>query len=78
MGAALLAAACLPLIWLVAAPFVFLAWLPYWLGMPQVWLISLPLAIAGALAVHALLVGVTARVLSRREPHVVARLLGDA
>jgi hypothetical protein len=78
MGAALLAAACLPLIWLVAAPFVFLAWLPYWLDLPQVWLISIPLAIAGALAVHALLVAVTARVLLRREPRVVARLLGEA
>ena len=78
MGAALLAAACLPLIWLVAAPFVFLAWLPYWLEMPQVWLISIPIAVVGALAVHALLVAATARALSRREPHVVARLLGDA
>jgi ABC-2 type transport system permease protein len=78
MGAALLAAACLPLIWLVAAPFVFLAWLPYLLELPQLWLVSLPLAFAGALAVHALLVGAAARVLSRREPRVVARLLGDA
>ena len=78
MGAALLAAACLPLIWLAAAPFVFLAWLPYWLEMPQVWLISIPIAVVGALAVHALLVAATARALSRREPHVVARLLGDA
>jgi hypothetical protein len=78
LGAALLAAACLPLIWLVAAPFAFLAWLPYWLERPQLWLASLPMALAGALAVHALLVGAAAGLLSRREPQVVARLLGDA
>jgi ABC-2 type transport system permease protein len=77
IGVALLTAACLPLIWLGAAPFVFLAWLPYWLEKPQLWLVSLPLSLVGAVAVHALLVGAASRLLSRREPQVVARLLGE-
>jgi hypothetical protein len=57
---------------------VFLAWLPLWLELPRLWLLALPLAGVGALAVHALLVGAAARLLSRREARLVARLLGDA
>jgi ABC-2 type transport system permease protein len=78
LGAVLLAAACIPLIWLVAAPFVLLTWLPLWVDMPWLGLASLPLGLAGALGVHALLVAGAAHLFARREPQVVGRLLGDA
>jgi ABC-2 type transport system permease protein len=66
---------------MLAAPFVFLAWLPALLGQPALWLVSLPLAVAGALAVYGMLVAGAAGLLRRREPEVLERILastGDA
>lgn len=64
---------------LIASPFVFLAWLPLLLGQPWLWLASIPLALAGAAAVYALLVAGAARVLERREPELLERVLeGEA
>src|SRR5204863_8696567 len=62
----------------VASPFVFLAWLPMLLERPWLWLSSLPLALAGAAAVYAMLVAGAARVLERREPDLLQRVLGEA
>lgn len=62
---------------LLAAPFAFLAWLPELLGLRWLWAGSLPLAIAGALAVYAMLVAGAARLLERREPELLAAARGD-
>ena len=40
---------------LLSAPFAFLAWLPYLLGTPWLWALTLPLALAGAAAVYFML-----------------------
>jgi len=63
---------------LAASPFVFLAWLPMLLERPVLWLFSLPLALAGAGAVYAMLVAGAAGVLERREPDLLQRVLGEA
>jgi ABC-2 type transport system permease protein len=63
---------------MLAAPFVFLAWLPILLGRPILWLATLPLAIAGAGAVYAMLVAGAAGLLQRREPEVLERMLSSA
>jgi hypothetical protein len=59
----------------VAAPFVFLAWLPLLLGRAWLWTVTLPLALAGAAAVYAMLIAGAARLLRRREPDVLERIL---
>ena len=61
----------------VSAPFAFLAWLPLLLQDPVLWWISLPLALAGALAVYAMLVAGAERLLLRREPELVAHMLAE-
>lgn len=63
---------------LASAPFAFLAWLPLLLGEPLLWLATLPLALAGALAVYAMLVAGAGRLLQKREPELIARILGEA
>jgi uncharacterized protein (DUF2062 family) len=64
---------------LVASPFVFLGWLPLLLGQPWLWVVSLPLALAGAVAVYALLVAGATRIFQRREPELLERVLeGEA
>jgi ABC-2 type transport system permease protein len=63
---------------IMAAPFVFLAWVPMLLGRPVLWLASLPLAIAGAAAIYAMLVAGAAGLLERREPEVLERMLSSA
>jgi hypothetical protein len=73
VGALLLLAALV-----IAAPFVFLAWLPLLLGRPWLWLGSLPLALAGAAAVYAMLVSGAERLLLKREPDLIERILGEA
>jgi ABC-2 type transport system permease protein len=70
MAAALVALA-------VSAPFAFLAWLPYLLETPWLWSLTLPLALAGAVAVYFMLVAGAARLVERREPDLVARAIGD-
>jgi hypothetical protein len=62
----------------LAAPFVFLAWLPLLLGRPGLWWATLPLALAGALATYAMLVAAAARLLERREPVLLERILEEA
>jgi hypothetical protein len=57
---------------------VFLAWLPALLGRRLLWLVCLPLALAGAAAVYALLVGGAERLLVKREPELLERVLGEA
>ena len=59
----------------LASPFVFLAWLPRLLGAPWLWLLTLPLALAGALAVYAMLVAGAERLLERRERDLLESIL---
>lgn len=60
-----------------SAPFAFLAWLPLLLDAPWLWVASLPLALAGAASIYAMLVAGAARLLERREPELLARVLGE-
>jgi ABC-2 type transport system permease protein len=60
-----------------SGPFVFLAWLPELLGERWLWLLTLPLALAGALAVHFMATSGAARLLERREQDLVARMAGE-
>jgi ABC-2 type transport system permease protein len=62
----------------LAAPFLVLAWLPVIAGRPALWLVSLPLALAGAAAVYGMLVAGAAAVLERREPELLERMLASA
>ena len=75
--AALLSMAMLAAAMLLAAPFLFLAWLPLWLEQPALWWGSLPLALAGAVSVYAMLVAGAARLLERRETEMLERILGE-
>ena len=61
----------------VIAPFAFLAWLPQLLGEAWLFLLTLPLALAGACAVYFMATSGAARLLLRREPELLARLRGD-
>ncbi len=69
--AAMLAAAA------VSAPFAFLAWLPYLLETLWLWTFTLPLALAGAAAVDFMLIAGAGRLLERREPDLLARVVGE-
>jgi ABC-2 type transport system permease protein len=77
LGAAAFAALLMFAALAVSAPFAFLAWLPMLLRQPALWWISLPLALAGALAVYAMLLAGAERLLLRREPDLVARMLAE-
>jgi ABC-2 type transport system permease protein len=80
-GRGLLAAAVTGLlliaVMLLSAPFVFLAWLPVLLQEPVYTLFFLPLALLGSGAVYALLLAGAARLLRRREPELLARVLAE-
>jgi hypothetical protein len=78
LGTALLSTVFLLGALALSAPFALLAWLPLLLGAPRLWLLALPLSLAGAVAVYAMLVGGAARLLERREPDVLERVLGEA
>lgn len=78
LGGLVLTAALVPGIVALSAPFAFLAWLPLLLEAPHLWWGSLPLALAGAAAVYALLTAGAARLLERREPELLQRVLGEA
>jgi hypothetical protein len=73
IGASLLAAALV-----LSAPFALLVWLPLLLQSPWLWVGSLPLGLLGAAATYAMLVAWAAGLLERREPELVARILGEA
>jgi hypothetical protein len=77
LGGALLGLVLMVAALLVSSPFVFLAWLPLLLERPWLWALSLPLAFAGAVAVYAMLVSAASRLLERREPEVLERILGE-
>jgi hypothetical protein len=77
LGGALLGLALMAAALAVSSPFVFLAWLPLLLGRPPLWAVTLPLALAGAASVYAMLVAAASRLLERREPEVLERILGD-
>ena len=62
---------------LASLPFVFLAWLPRLLDLPWLWVVTLPLALAGAAAVHFMATSGAARLLERREPELIARMAGE-
>jgi hypothetical protein len=78
LGMALVSALFLFAATLLSAPFAMLAWLPLLLGTPALWFASLPLALAGGFAVYAMLVAGAARLLERREPEVLERVLAEA
>lgn len=77
LGAATIGLATLLATLAVSAPFAFLVWLPLLLGTPALWLLSLPVALAGAGGAYYLLAALAARVLSGREPELVASAAGD-
>jgi hypothetical protein len=77
LGAAFFSMLLLVVALTLASPFAFLAWLPILLGRPWLWVLSLPLALAGAGAVYAMLVAGAARLFTRREPEILARILGE-
>lgn len=62
---------------LLSSPFILLAWLPLLLARPILWLASLPLALAGAAAVYAMLLAGAGRILERREPELMERILSE-
>lgn len=77
LGAMVMSFLLLGVTLLLAAPFLFLAWLPLLVGRPVFWLASLPLALAGAAAVYAMLLAGAARLLERREPELMERMLSE-
>ena len=77
LGGALLGLLLMAAAIAVSSPFVFLAWLPLLLERPWLWALSLPLALAGAAAVYAILISAAGRLLERREAEVLARILGE-
>jgi hypothetical protein len=77
LGAMLMSFVLLGLTLVLAAPFLFLAWLPLLLGRPLFWLGTLPLALGGAAAVYAMLLAGASRLLERREPELMERMLGE-
>jgi ABC-2 type transport system permease protein len=58
-------------------PFAFLAWLPHLLAEHRLWILTLPLALAGTVAVYGMLTAGAAGLLARREPDLLARVLGE-
>ena len=62
----------------MSVPFAFLAWLPLLLDRPVLWLATLPLALVGGAAIYAMLVVGASGLLERREPELIARILGEA
>jgi len=77
LGAAALGLLAMTVAMAASAPFAFLAWLPQLLGEPWLWALTLPLALAGALAVYFMAASGAARLLLRREPELLARLRGE-
>ena len=77
LGAAIVGACLLVAVVALCAPFIFLVWLPSMMGRPRLWLATLPVALIGALAVYTMLVILAERLLVRREPEMLERVLGE-
>lgn len=77
LGAGVVAAVLIFGAMALSGPFAFLVWLPWLLETSWLWLFTLPMALAGAAAVYAMMVAAAARLLARREPEVLARVLGE-
>jgi hypothetical protein len=75
LGAAMIGTVLLGGVAALAAPFAFLAWLPVLLRTGMIAVVALPLAIAGAASVYAILVLGAERLLLRREPELLERVL---
>jgi ABC-2 type transport system permease protein len=75
LGTMAMSALLLTLALMAASPFVLLAWLPLLLSLPWLWMVTLPLALAGAAAVYAMLVAGAEKLLRHREPDVLERIL---
>lgn len=78
LGAALMGALLFGATMLLAAPFVFLCWLPALVSAPLMWVVTLPLALAGAGAAYAMLVAAAEKLLRGREPELLERILSEA
>ena len=77
LGAAAVSLVAMTVTLAIVAPFAFLAWLPQLLGEAWLFVLTLPLALAGACAVYFMATSGAARLLLRREPELLARLRGD-
>src|SRR6266545_4887316 len=77
LGAAAVSVVLLLLALAVSGPLAFLAWLPWLFERPWLSVLTLPTALAGAAAVYAMMVAGAARLFSRREPEILARVLGE-
>jgi len=77
LGASLLSMVMLGGVLLLSSPFAFLAWFPLLYGQLSLWAVTLPLSLAGALAIYSMLVAVAAGQLERRGPELLARVLGE-
>jgi ABC-2 type transport system permease protein len=78
LGAAFIRLALLGSALILSAPFAFLAWLPGLLGRPWLWVVTLPLGLAGSACVYAMLVAGAAVLMQRREPELLERILVEA
>jgi len=78
LGAAFLTAGLYTGAFVLALPFIGLAVMPVWWGDVSWWWVSLPLALGGAGASYALLLGGAEALLLRREPELLERILGEA
>jgi ABC-2 type transport system permease protein len=78
LGAAFLTAGLYAGAFVLALPFIGLAVMPVWWGDVSWWWVSLPLALGGAAASYALLLGGAEALLLRREPELLERILGEA
>lgn len=78
LGAALVGLALYVCAFALALPFIALAVMPVWWGDVSWWWVSLPLALAGAGAAYALLLGGAEALLLRREPELLERILGES
>jgi ABC-2 type transport system permease protein len=78
LGGALLGLGFVCVAVLMAAPFVFLVWLPSLVGAPWLSVAAQPLALGGAAAVYGMLVAAAGRLLTRRESLLLEAVLGEA
>ncbi len=75
MGGAFLGMALTIATLAASSPFALLVWYPRLAGSPVLWLVTLPLAAGGAASVYAMLLAGAARLLERREPELLERVL---